>query len=252
MNLKMIPINNHTKLRLTAMKFLRYFFLAAYLLLLASCGKEDVPSEPRMAAIGEDIEGVVPPMDFDPPQCFGVWNYPPGGDYGWFKVKVNGEWLGGVATLVEFPAGTDRFRFDYLVFDYAGDCAGSYMGDIGDLSLDVNDPFQDLPRNSFLRSCSDSDGRQLLIEPIRPYRFSSCYVLDYDTPSQYLLTDTTEYGFTRIEFDQVDLSKGFVRGRFAGRFYADTNCPDGSTEIGEQIVNEVLLEEGYFETYIPR
>lgn len=226
-------------------------FLIVGLLFTSSCTKDDLARAPQMASIREDIAAVTPPADFNPSRCYGVWNYPPDRDYGWFEVKVNGEWLGGVATLSEFPGGTERYRLDYLIFDYTGDCAGSYSGNIGDLSLNANDPYKDLVRPGFLRDCSDSNGIQVSIEPVRPRRFSSIYVLDVDTPIQSLLTDTTATGFTRIEFDQVDLDKGFVRGRFAGRFYADDNCPEGTVKIGEHIVDEVVLSEGYFETYIP-
>ena len=221
--------------------FLHRILLVILPLSFFSCEKDKERYSLEMAEPPSDIiTQINHPPNFN--TCHGNFNLPPDRPWGWIRVQLNGEWFYGIAYMVEYPAESNLWELRYLLLNYES-CLGSYSGLLINVPLNLDDPRHNWLFVTQRYLCSDTTYSLTLERNQRDHRFR---VLDHDTPLQIMVADTTPAFRTRLVIDQVDTVAGFVRGRFAARFYANPECgPDDVLE------SEVFLENGYFEASFP-
>ena len=214
-------------------------------LLLWSCDKDEwsPPQQLKVADAQAPITKINHPSDFA--TCYGFTTFHPDIEWGWLRVKINGETYRGVASVAEDANYPGRYRLLYFLMNYTA-CEGFYSGEIRDISLESADEFSHVAWTTEYAACSDSLlGYPPKLAQPREGRTHDISLLNYDIPVQQFVCDTTPGLATRVWIDDVDPNKGFVQGRFVAHFKADFNCPERS-----RYLDEVFIEEAYFEANI--
>ena len=240
-----IQWSNDHQSNLPMRKFMSTFLHRILLVILPlsffSCEKDKERYSLEMAEPPSDIiTQINHPPNFN--TCHGNFNLPPDRPWGWIRVQLNDRWYYGVAAVYEVPVESNHWELSYVLLNYES-CLGSYWSNLSNVPLALDDPRHDWDFVPYYYVCSDTFYRPTLEEGQRATLFD---VLNHDTALQIMVADTTPAYRTRLVIDQVDTVAGFVRGRFAARFYANPECdPD------EMLESEVLLENGYFEASFP-
>lgn len=215
------------------------------ILIVISCKQDDgsnAPTVPWMLSPSEDIQDVNYPADFS--TCFPVHNFDTSviGRLGWAHVVIDEVEYYGNAYYIDYPLGSDRYDIRIFLYNY-NTCEGFFSLFFGDTGLSINDPHNGHTEYGFEFSACTIDGIRVQQELPRPGRAARLDYLNHDTSLQLLNPDEDGDRRVRLVLDQVDIERGFVRGRFGGRFTAGEECSDQLRPYGD----EALVEYGYFE-----
>lgn len=217
-----------------------YLPLALILSTMAACEKDEwsPPSALVLPTKQEPILTVSYPSDYG--EC-AEWFHYDRLEWGWFRARINGRWYTGPAALSKSPTEPGRWYLSYIAIDY-DDCFGAFIGHVGDLSADPNDPYAGLPWPTDSPGCGIPPAYPPIIRKERVQSLSSH---NKNENSESYLPDTTAGLTLQVVIDDLQPLSGFAQGRFVGHYMANPNCPD----IRYPYQN-IYVEKGYFEAVL--